>query len=110
MLVREHALLAKAVEAEVTDFLGKHADLKQFGAQMIRHRRAEPDLARRHHLCRDRSGLALRSWTSTAAIVGWASDREAHATDPDRIGSRPRSCRPICAALNQSRRCCRSFI
>jgi hypothetical protein len=73
MLVREHALLAKAVEAEVTDFLGKHADLKQFGAQMIRHRRAEPDLARRHHLCRDRSGLALRSWTSTAAIVGWAT-------------------------------------
>ena len=92
------ALLAQAVEAEVADFLGKHADLKTAGG----HQRVVRDghLPEREVM----TGIG-----PVAVREPRVRDREADATDPTASGSLRRSCRPTCAARNRSRRCCRSF-
>ena len=72
------ALLARAVEAEVADFLDKHADLKTGGG----HQR----VARRGHLpeCEVMTGIG-----PVAVRQPRVRDREAVATDPDRIRFSP---------------------
>ena len=93
------ALLAKAVEAEVADFLGKHADLKtQDGHQRV---------VRHGH-------LPEREVMTGIGPVAVRQPRVRDARPPPAIpsasGSRRRSCRPTCAGRSRSRRCCRSFI
>ena len=92
------ALLAHAVEAEVADFLGKHADLKtEDGHQRV---------VRHGHLPERE---VMTGIGSVAVRQPRVRDREADATDPDRIRFLPRSCHPTCAVRSRSRRCCRSF-
>src|SRR5450759_881557 len=86
------ALLAKAVEAEVADFLGKHADLKtQDGQQRV---------VRHGH-------LPEREVMTGIGPVAFASRVCAIARPPPAIpaasGSRRRSCRPTCAGRSRSR-------
>ena len=82
------ALLAQAVEAEVADFLGKHADLKTADGhqRVVRHGHL-PE----REVMTGIGPVAVRQPTPTAS------------------GSLRRSCRLTCAARNRSRRCCRSF-
>ena len=92
------ALLTRAVEAEVADFLGKHADLKTEDG----HRR----VVRHGH-------LPEREVMTGIGPVAVRNRVYAIARPPSPIpaasGSRRRSCRPTCAARNRSRRCCQSF-
>jgi putative transposase len=92
------ALLAQAVEAEVTDFLGKHADLKTAGG----HQRVV-----RHGHLPERE--VMTDIGPVAVCQPRVRDREAGATDADRIWFSPSILPPTCAARNRSRRCCRSF-
>src|SRR5450432_968688 len=72
------ALLAKAVEAEVADFLGKHADLKtQDGHQRIV----------RHGHMPERE--VMTGIGPVAVRQPRVRDREVAAADPDRIGFSP---------------------
>jgi hypothetical protein len=91
------ALLARAVEAEVADFLGTHADLRTSDG----HQR----VVRHGHL----PEREVMTGIGPVAVRVYAIARQALPT-PTASGSRRRSCRPICAARNRSRRCCRSFI
>ena len=93
------ALLAKAVEAEVADFLGQHADLKT--------RDGHQRVVRHGHLPERE---VMTGIGSVAVRQPRVRDREAGATAPTASGSRRRSCRPTCAARSRSRRCCRSYI
>jgi len=93
------SLLAQAVEAEVADFLGKHADLKtEDGHQRV---------VRHGHLPERE---VMTGIGPVAVRQPRVRDREADAADPAAFGSLRRSCRPTCAARNRSRRCCRSYI
>ena len=89
------SLLAQAVEAEVADFLGKHADLKtEDGHQRV---------VRHGHLPERE---VMTGIGPVAVRQPRVRDREADATES---GSLRRSCHPTCAARNRSRRCCRFF-
>ena len=93
------ALLAQAVEAEVADFLGKHADLKTADG----HQRVV-----RHGHLPERE--VMTGIGPVAVRQPRVRDREADADlTPTASGSLRRSCRPTCAAQNRSRRCFRSF-
>ena len=93
------ALLAQAVEAEVADFLAKHACLKtEDGRQRV---------VRHGHLAERE---IMTSIGAVAVRQPRVRDRGAAATDPARIRLRRRFCRPACDAGSRSRRCCRSCI
>ena len=93
------ALLAKAVEAEVADFLDKHADLRtQEGQQRV---------VRHGHL--PEREVMTGIGPVTVRQPRFATERPPPAI-PAASGSRRRSCRPTCAGRSRSRRCCRSFI
>ena len=93
------ALLAKAVEAEVADFLGQHADLKTSDG----HQRVV-----RHGHLPERE--VMTGIGPVAVRQPRVRDREAAAAILAASGSRRRSCRPTCAGQSRSRRCCRSCI
>ena len=93
------ALLAKAVEAEVADFLGQHADLKTADG----HQR----LVRHGHLPEREVMTGIGPVTVHQPRV---RDRRPPPAIPAASGSHRRSCRPTCAGRSRSRRCCRSFI
>jgi putative transposase len=78
------ALLARAVEAEVADFLDKHADLKTGDG----HQRVV-----RHGHLPERE--VMTGIGPVAVRQPRVRDREVTATDPGRIGSRRRSLREI---------------
>ena len=82
------ALLAQAVEAEVADFLGKHADLKTADGRrrVVRH----GHLPEREVM----TGIG-----PVAVRQPRVRDREAAADDPDRIRFTPAILPPYCAAL-----------
>ena len=91
------ALLAQAVEAEVAEFLGKHADLKtEDGRQRV---------VRHGHLPERE---VMTGIGPVAVRQPRVRDREATPTIPSASASRRRSCRPTCGARSRSRRCCRS--
>ena len=91
------SLLAKAVEAEVADFLDKHADLKTGDGQQR--------VVRHGHLPEREVMTGIGPVASRVCVI---------AKPPPPIqaasGSRRRSCRPTCAGRSRLRRCCRSFI
>ena len=92
------ALLAQAVEAEVADFLGKHADLKtEEGHQRV---------VRHGHLPERQVMTGIGAVTVRQPRV---RDREADAADPDRIRFSPSILPPYMRRSKRSRRCCRSF-
>jgi len=92
------ALLAQAIEAEVADFLGKHADLKtEDGHQRV---------VRHGHLPERKVMTGIGPVAVRQPRVRIARRKP---PIPTASGSRRRSCRPTCAARNRSRRCCRSF-
>jgi putative transposase len=70
------ALLAQAVEAEVADFLGKHADLKNGYQRVVRHGHV-PERE------------VMTGIGPVAVRQPRVRDREADATDPDRIWFSP---------------------
>ena len=79
------ALLAQAIEAEVTDFLGKHADLKtEDGHQRV---------VRHGHLPEREVMTGIGPVTVRQPRV---RDREATATDPGRIRFSPSILPPLC--------------
>ena len=92
------ALLSQAVEAEVADFLDKHADLKTVDGhqRVVRH----GHLPEREVM----SGIG-----PVAVRQPRVRDRGVDATDPNRIRFSPSILPPTGAARNRSRRCCRSF-
>src|SRR5260221_3389294 len=93
------ALLAKAVEAEVADFLGKHADLKtEDGHQRV---------VRHGHLPEREVMTGIGPSPSASRVCATARLPPAILAAS---GFRRRSCRPTCAGRSRSRRCCRSFI
>jgi hypothetical protein len=91
------ALLAQAVEAEVADFLAKHADMKtEYGHQrVVRH----GHLPEREVM----TGMARSRSANRAFVIG-----RRRMMIPAASGSRRRFCRPKCGARSQSRRCYRS--
>jgi len=93
------ALLAQAVEAEVADFLGKHADLKTADG----HQRVV-----RHGHLPEREVMTGIGPVAVRQPRVYAIARQTLPT-PTASGSLRRSCRLTCAARNRSRRCCRSF-
>ena len=90
------ALLAQAVEAEVADFLGKHADLKTADG----HQR----VVSHGHLPEREVMTGIGPSASRVCAIARRTP-----PIPTASGSLRRSCRPTCAARNPSRRCCRSF-
>ena len=90
-------LLAQAVEAEVADFLAKHADLKtEDGRQRI---------VRHGHLPERE---VMTGIGAVAVRQPRIRDREVAAGDRAAFASRLRSCHPTCGARSRLRRCCRS--
>src|SRR6266702_4528871 len=93
------ALLAKAVEAEVADFLGQHADLKtRDGHQRVVRHGHLPEREVMTGIVRSPSASRVYAIVRRPLPILAAS------------GSRRRSCRPTCAARSRSKRCCRSYI
>ena len=92
------ALLAQAVEAEVADFLGKHADLKtEDGRQRV---------VRHGHLPERE---VMTGIGPVAVRQPRVRDREAAADDPGRIRFTPAILPPYVRRSRASRCCCRSF-
>ena len=92
-------MLAQAVEAEVVEFLAKHADLRtEDGRQRV---------VRHGHLPERE---VMTGIGPVAVRQPRVRDRRAGGDDPARIRFAPAILPPTCAARSPSRRCCRSCI
>jgi putative transposase len=88
------ALLAQAIEAEVSDFLGKHGDLKTAGGHQC--------VVRHGHLPERE---VMTGIGPVAVRQPRVRDREADATDPDRIRFSPSILPPYIRRSNPRKQC-----